>query len=343
MSQNVFKNADGSLIARRIQLSEIPTTIRWLESITGLDLSREVDAKGVPVKWLGTTGRKPDSGDLDLSVDEREINKEQLKSILMQWAQSQGVADKDIVNTQKKRDGWIQLAGDNVHFRAPINGDPRNGYVQTDFMFTSDPTWQQWSMRGSLPNSPYRGMHRHILLASIARAQGLKYSYKNGIVDPQSDKIIAKEPDKIAKTLLGPTATAADAETTESILAKIKGRPDYDQLVAAARETLSKEGVTLPKNIQEGSIAWFRRLMDDLSNEELLLNANRPKVADIANQFNVGKEYVNTQLRRGIEVEYEHTRDRSTAIRIALDHLAEDPDYYIKLAKIEKGPRSQKL
>ena len=338
MSQNVFKNADGTLIARRIQLNEIPTTISWLEGITGLDLSKEKDKNGVPVKWLGTTGRKSDSGDLDLSVDESEITKEQLKNVLIQWAKGMGIPDAEIQNSKNKRDGWIQLAGDSVHFRAPINGDPKNGFVQTDFMFSADPKWQQWSMRGGLPGSPYKGMHRHIILASIARAQGMKYSYKNALLDPTTDQILTKNPDQIAKLLLGKTATSSDAESTESILDKIKGRPDYEQLIAAAKETLGKEGIILPESVQFGSPGWFRQLMDSINNEELVLSADRPKVITIAQQHGVSREYIQAQLEKGIAVEFEHTDDRSTAIQIALNHLAEDPDYYIKLKKIEKKP-----
>lgn len=41
------------------------------------------------------------------------------------------------------------------------------------------------------------------------------------------------------------------------------------------------------------------------------------------------------ELKRGIEVEYEHTHDYELAREIALDHLAEDPNYYKRLAKIE--------
>lgn len=40
------------------------------------------------------------------------------------------------------------------------------------------------------------------------------------------------------------------------------------------------------------------------------------------------------QLARGTSVEFEHTRDMALAREIAMDHLAEDPDYYRKLATI---------
>jgi hypothetical protein len=46
------------------------------------------------------------------------------------------------------------------------------------------------------------------------------------------------------------------------------------------------------------------------------------------------------ELSRGTEVETEHTSDRTTAKRIALDHLAEIPDYYTRLKKMEDAATS---
>jgi hypothetical protein len=42
------------------------------------------------------------------------------------------------------------------------------------------------------------------------------------------------------------------------------------------------------------------------------------------------------QLKIGIKVEMEHTKDPDIAKEIAKDHLSEDPNYYKKLKKIEK-------
>lgn len=46
------------------------------------------------------------------------------------------------------------------------------------------------------------------------------------------------------------------------------------------------------------------------------------------------------QLRMGVKVEYEHTNDFEVAKAIAKDHLAELPDYYTRLAKMEKEGRA---
>jgi hypothetical protein len=48
------------------------------------------------------------------------------------------------------------------------------------------------------------------------------------------------------------------------------------------------------------------------------------------------------QLKMGIAAEMEHTDDPKIAEKIALDHLAEIPDYYTRLEKMEKEAKAQK-
>lgn len=65
----------------------------------------------------------------------------------------------------------------------------------------------------------------------------------------------------------------------------------------------------------------------------------------IASKFNVDYTYVMHQLQQGIKVEMEHTSNLQAAKEIALDHLAERPDYYERLKKVEehkKGRRAVK-
>jgi hypothetical protein len=45
--------------------------------------------------------------------------------------------------------------------------------------------------------------------------------------------------------------------------------------------------------------------------------------------------FLKKELNKGIKVEMEHTDNKSIAKEIAMDHLWEDPNYYIKLKKIE--------
>lgn len=59
-------------------------------------------------------------------------------------------------------------------------------------------------------------------------------------------------------------------------------------------------------------------------------------VNDIARKHGVPLSDIKGQLAKGIKIEYEHTRMREVAQRIAMDHLAEIPDYYDRLIQMEK-------
>ena len=232
MGGNVFKAQDGQPSTQRINRDDVLPTVKWLENLTGLSLADNM---------LGTTGKKESSGDLDLSVDANIIDKDHLIGQL----KKQGFTPAD-----------IKKSGDNVHLKTPINGDPNQGYVQTDFMF-GNPSWQKFSLQGSSDGSPYKGMHRQLLLASIAKALGYKWSYKYGLVNRDTNEIVSQDPEVIAKMLI--YGTPQDLGSVESIIDKIKKRPDYEQLVHDAKAALARDNLTLPgAKISEGTADWFK-------------------------------------------------------------------------------------
>lgn len=53
--------------------------------------------------------------------------------------------------------------------------------------------------------------------------------------------------------------------------------------------------------------------------------------------------FLKLQLSKGVKTELEHTSSKSIAREIAMDHLFEDPNYYKKLEKMEKGKKSEKI
>jgi len=59
-------------------------------------------------------------------------------------------------------------------------------------------------------------------------------------------------------------------------------------------------------------------------------------VAQIADKHGVAIGAIEKQVEKGIKVEREHTKDDTIAREIALDHLAEFPDYYDRLKKVEE-------
>lgn len=62
-----------------------------------------------------------------------------------------------------------------------------------------------------------------------------------------------------------------------------------------------------------------------------------PSPEAVAKAHGVELDVILQQLEQGISVELEHTHDRDMAREIALDHLAELPDYYTRLHDMENG------
>lgn len=240
---NIFKDPETKQpVTQRINKQDVDTTLAWLEKITNLP---HRDFK------LGTTGRKDTSGDLDIAINQKEVTKDEMVAKLAAWLQQ----NKPDENPKD----WIRKSGISVHFKTPINGDDANGYVQTDLMF-GDPEWMTWSLRGASGDSPYKGQHRQILMSSIATAQGLKWSANSGLMDRETNEIISTNPAEIAQKLLGPTAQVDDLESVETIITKAKTLPNYEQLVADARETFGKMDLTLPESLEDKQLNRIKEL-----------------------------------------------------------------------------------
>jgi hypothetical protein len=83
----------------------------------------------------------------------------------------------------------------------------------------------------------------------------------------ETNEVITKDPNEIAKKLLGQTATPKDLQDPEAIIDYIIKLPNYEELIADARQSLEKEGVKLPvagkvESFQPGSGAWFRKMIE---------------------------------------------------------------------------------
>jgi hypothetical protein len=252
---NVFKDKQGQPLTQRINQADIPGTVQWLEALTGIDLSAEVDpVTNAPGRWLGSTGKKPTSGDLDLAVDSNEVTKEQLANLLTQYVTSQGLDPRE----------WVKKAGE-VHFRTPINGDPNQGYVQTDFMFFPNVEWGIFYYGGGA-NSAYKGMNRNVLMSSIAKTLGLKIG-ANGVISRASNEVVSVDPNQAAQWLLGGRADRNNLQNVESIYAALANDPQRDAKLADFREYLKREGLQEPQmGVAESDANFLARLRDRIVN-----------------------------------------------------------------------------
>ena len=178
-------------------------------------------------------------------MDQTKNDKEQVFQKLKAWA------EKTHPNDNPRQ--WVAKSGTNVHLRTPINGNEANGFVQTDLMF-GNPEWMKFALRGMGDDTPYKGSHRMIMLASIAKAQGMMWSPTKGLVDRETKQVITTDPNEIAVRLIGQGANRANLDSVESIHKAIKNRPDYDALVADVKDNFEKQGIPMPetRNIRAG-------------------------------------------------------------------------------------------
>ena len=147
---------------------------------------------------IGSTGQKESSGDIDLAVDANLISKDALIEVLLKYCEANNFPKPCIKKT-----------GNSVHLLTPINGDPKNGYVQTDFMFLHDMAYSKW-IYGAMPSaSQFKGVDRAVLINSIGKAvrqlpdgtpapQGVKIDVNAGLKNRQTDDLITTNPNEIA-------------------------------------------------------------------------------------------------------------------------------------------------
>jgi hypothetical protein len=263
---NVFKDAAGNPLTQRIKQADVMPTAQWLETITGLDLTTEKDPRDkLPVKWLGSTGRKADSGDLDLSVDASEMTKDQLVAVLSNWAAATGVDAKQ----------YIKKTGSAVHFLTAIAGNPKNGFVQSDFMFSNKPGWTQFVL-SSDPRSQYKGALRNIMLNSMAKSLGYKLNQNDGIMNRATNELITDDPAQVAKMLLSPNATSADLYSVESIMRALEADPKKPQKIADFKAHMEREGIPFDDGLvnentdlytEYNEVSMMARLRDRIVNQ----------------------------------------------------------------------------
>jgi hypothetical protein len=246
---NVFKDAQGNPLTQRINQADVPATIAFVGKLLGMEFPQD--------RWLGSTGRKPTSGDLDIAVDTSKATKEQIAAALSNWVQRSGGDPREFV----KKSG-------EVHFRTPIKGDPRNGYVQTDFMFLSNVDWGTFYYGGA-EDSAYKGMNRNVLMSSLAKSQGLKVGL-NGMISRTTNQLVngGLDPDYVASVLLGKGFDRKSLKNVETIYKALEQDPQRDAKLADFREYLAREGLGEPGQVKENTeVNFLAKLRDRIINQ----------------------------------------------------------------------------
>ena len=224
---NVFKNSEYD--AQNILLNNIqPTVNKFAEDLGKLFPSKRISFKELTDKnnWLGSTGRKPESGDVDLAytsdnffingkpdtkgweLDENEFNTlyEKLKkaSRVATVEQIQIKALVQLIVKKINSNGGDLFASDkasgagSIHFSFPQytpSGEKLDTRAQLD-LDIGDMDWLKFRFNSELPKEDpqIKGLHRGQLMLAMFAATGYTFKSGKGFVRKDTGEIIADKP-----------------------------------------------------------------------------------------------------------------------------------------------------
>jgi len=183
----------------------------------------------IPVGSAATPTPGKRSGDLDVIVDEKSVdayfntnNARDAKQALSKYIQSNGFE--------------TSVIGTNVHVKMPLGSE----HHQLDIMVVKDAgTVSQFHKHDIPQGSQYKGIHKQLAIAKIAKAKGLLWSAWKGLFvrnpNGKAGEFVSSDLDQIAKVLLGDNKTANDLGSLETILASLP-KDQADALMAELQQ-----------------------------------------------------------------------------------------------------------
>lgn len=251
------KAATSSFGVQGINKNEIEPTIRWFANIIGIPYT--------DFHVLGSTGKTPTSGDIDLAIDAKKYDINKVHAHVMQMLDGKGTYNKG-----------TQVGS----YAVPIMGTPERGFVQIDIMPSNHLEWTKFAYWSPGEKSKYKGAVRNALLRAVVASVhepgidaflidpqtgnwlvrvGRGFNYSSGIKRmyqirghkktgewnatlsnstpeeiqtlypelqfDQKDRII-RDPKVATELLFGPGVTPADVETAEQIIELINRFPE---------------------------------------------------------------------------------------------------------------------
>ena len=177
------------------------------------DVLANTNSIALPIGSGATPTSGKISGDLDMIVD------------LDQLKQHFKMPDAKDADIRKKLRQQFDLAGfktaqtgTSVHVEVPMTDHTH----QVDIMVVADGEAASKIHTHNIPKgSKFKGLNKMIALAKLAKNKGMKFSPYRGVVNRETNELIANDLDKIAKTLISPYASGKDIGSVESIVSAL--------------------------------------------------------------------------------------------------------------------------
>lgn len=289
---NVFKGKTASIAIEDIQptldayFAELKKIFPKKASIFNLDHFHP----------LGSVGKKPRSGDIDLGVDVKSILDKQISDKSFEAWNLDPKAVHAEFETLKKRartstDEQVMLKAFLKQLTLYINKHAPTLYcdetkvtagnifgvypqltpegkkvgigVQIDWMM-GDLQWLKFSYHSAAypVGSNVKGLHRTQLMLAAFQQAGLSFNHVSGVKDKETGKVVATDPKQALNQLafkLGVRVTPADAEDYYKLhsLLKAKAKPeDYSGILDIYLKILDSTRADIPDDLQD---EWIRR------------------------------------------------------------------------------------
>jgi hypothetical protein len=224
---NVFKNTEFD--TQNITLNNIAPTIKKLVEDLGKifpDKKSSFNSLNDKINWLGSTGRKPQSGDVDIAysseyffkngkadVEGWGISLEEYNTLYEKYKKSSRTATDeqiqlrtllDLISNKINQAGKGIVAnnkatsGGTLHFSYPqytLSGEQLNSRTQID-LDIGDMDWLKFRYNSELPedNPQIKGLHRGQLMLAMFAATGYTFKSGKGFIRKETGEIIADKP-----------------------------------------------------------------------------------------------------------------------------------------------------
>lgn len=206
----------------------IPDMMKQINSVLAT-----TGAKALPIGSGATPTPGKRSGDLDMIIDAGKLSGHfKVKDAKAARVELEKLFQRAGFDTRK--------TGTSVHVKTKVGGKAQ----QVDIMVVDNgETAQKFHVHDLPKGSPYKGIHKQIVIADLAKSQGMKWSPYKGLVNRETNELVSNNLDEIAKMLLGPNSNGSDLGSVESI---VRANPKAQAIVdkhEAEDETWNKRKV----------------------------------------------------------------------------------------------------
>jgi len=159
---------------------------------------------------------------------------------------------------------WLLTAAKQHRSSTYIKTNVGDSSQQVDIMVVDGgETAQKFHVHDIPKGSPYKGVHKQIMIADLAKDNGYKWSPYKGLVNRETNELVSNDLDEVAKLLIGDNATAKDLGSVESIVRAMgpKGEEFLRQLEADPESPFVKKKIQPAESLADKHLRRIKELI----------------------------------------------------------------------------------